>query len=452
MAVSFSNPPVKFQADCQLQETLQCSRPAAMDEPASNNATDNSARQPKKKMAHAVTDAEGNVRYRCLVCKKLFNKNYNLRAHSRLHTGERPFACDAPGCDKSFLWKSSLTSHRAAHKRDFQQAERYQNVVLEGERRGMVNTLPPRGWRQDTAGRSLGPRHSAPIPQELKEEDIAAVFTVSPTFGCHETFPQPSSESMWSQIEQRPTEIEFAGNAQRFAANASPGAFQRGRDAQSCVLAPQSLAAAMLELEAIITPSLQTCLSPRTSPRNNDFSMNSLDPTSPWHGGAQTNELHCSPLVSFNVESRPVAWSNLQSKNGQHQAQRSIVNAADELSSTARCSISNIPAANLHLQQQNISAEQRKAGSEVSRAQSLKLAAVAPPPPLDLELVHTILSPDEYPSEQRAAGNTFNAPRSSFGNSTLDSQDIIRLTGGPNNLGETGSRPAEFANVNLRIP
>lgn len=38
-----------------------------------------------------------------------------MRAHSRLHTGERPFKCEAPGCDKSFIWKSSLTSHRLTH-------------------------------------------------------------------------------------------------------------------------------------------------------------------------------------------------------------------------------------------------------------------------------------------------------------------------------------------------
>eukprot|EP00168_Porphyra_purpurea_P017516 TRINITY_DN6097_c0_g1_i1.p4 TRINITY_DN6097_c0_g1~~TRINITY_DN6097_c0_g1_i1.p4 ORF type:complete len:257 (-),score=38.21 TRINITY_DN6097_c0_g1_i1:283-1053(-) len=57
-------------------------------------------------------------KYLCTECNKRFSKNYNLSAHKRLHTGERPFVCSYPGCTRSFLWKSSLTSHRAVHARN----------------------------------------------------------------------------------------------------------------------------------------------------------------------------------------------------------------------------------------------------------------------------------------------------------------------------------------------
>jgi len=35
--------------------------------------------------------------------------------HERTHMGERPFACDHPGCDKDFLTKGCLTVHKRTH-------------------------------------------------------------------------------------------------------------------------------------------------------------------------------------------------------------------------------------------------------------------------------------------------------------------------------------------------
>ncbi|XP_003747475.1 gastrula zinc finger protein XlCGF9.1-like [Galendromus occidentalis] len=54
-------------------------------------------------------------KFQCPHCDVCFSNNGQLKSHIRIHTGERPFACEHDGCGKTFTRNEELTRHRRIH-------------------------------------------------------------------------------------------------------------------------------------------------------------------------------------------------------------------------------------------------------------------------------------------------------------------------------------------------
>lgn len=53
--------------------------------------------------------------YQCYLCRTNIRDKYTLRMHMNTHTGERPFKCNFPKCQKSYSFKHALRRHEKIH-------------------------------------------------------------------------------------------------------------------------------------------------------------------------------------------------------------------------------------------------------------------------------------------------------------------------------------------------
>ena len=63
----------------------------------------------------AGVDYGDTFNFKCSYCKRNLSSRQNLREHIYIHTGERPYVCDEPGCGLSFRQGSLYSIHRKNH-------------------------------------------------------------------------------------------------------------------------------------------------------------------------------------------------------------------------------------------------------------------------------------------------------------------------------------------------
>ncbi|KAH9393309.1 hypothetical protein TYRP_021999, partial [Tyrophagus putrescentiae] len=89
-------------------------------------------------------------------CDKRFHNSYDLENHKRTHTGEKPFKCEAAGCQWAFAQKSALTLHFKRRHGEQQKEETVATSsvpgVLKQVRGSKYIDDPTRKWACDHQG------------------------------------------------------------------------------------------------------------------------------------------------------------------------------------------------------------------------------------------------------------------------------------------------------------
>ena len=67
---------------------------------------------------NSKVSSSAQKKHKCKICDKRFTRPSSLQTHMYSHTGEKPYACDAEGCGRTFSVVSNLRRHRKVHKTD----------------------------------------------------------------------------------------------------------------------------------------------------------------------------------------------------------------------------------------------------------------------------------------------------------------------------------------------
>ncbi|XP_062949761.1 zinc finger protein 408 isoform X1 [Cynocephalus volans] len=102
----------------------------------------------------------------CPVCGKALRDPHTLRAHERLHSGERPFPC--PQCDRAYTLATKLRRHLKSHLAD----KPYRCLTC-----GMGYTLPQSLKRHQLSHQPAAPSGPPSVPPDASEPSMVLLQT-----------------------------------------------------------------------------------------------------------------------------------------------------------------------------------------------------------------------------------------------------------------------------------
>ena len=94
--------------DSPTSDSLMADVKPSIAQPSLAVAAQTAKKGPSSSSAPAPASSSKKASFECTSCTRKFSTRSHLVRHSRVHTGERKYACDYPGCEMRCSRKDNL--------------------------------------------------------------------------------------------------------------------------------------------------------------------------------------------------------------------------------------------------------------------------------------------------------------------------------------------------------